>query len=323
MFGREHHERPSDPGPGLWQRWLRQPKKLLVRRAIFQMHLWMGIAIGLYVVVVCVSGSALVFRPELSRYFSRGPLIVAGSGTPLSDEQLTEIALRQNPEYKLRNLWRNKDPQAAIEVWLDGKSGGLRQRLLDPFTGADLGHAVPLGSRAVQFLLDLHDNLLAGRTGRVVNGLGGFVLTLLSLTGLVVWWPGIGSWRRSLSVHRGVGWKRFTWDLHSMIGFWTFALIFMWALTGFYLVFQESFAPLVDYIEPLNEETFEPRRIDAVLVSLGRAHFGRVRGWPRDVTLGIKYLWVILGLAPAILAVTGGLMWWTRVIRKSGSARRA
>ena len=108
-----------------------------------------------------------------------------------------------------------------------------------------------------------------------------------------------------------------------MIGFWTFALIFMWALTGFYLVFQESFAPLVDYIEPYNEETFEPRQIDQVLVSLGRAHFGRVRGWRPDVTLGIKYLWVILGILPAVLAVTGALMWWTRVIRRpSRSAKR-
>ena len=165
-----HHEH-SDSGR-LWQRWLRQPKKP-ASKAIFQIHLWTGIAVGLYVAVVCVSGSALVFRPELSRYFSRGPVIVAGSGTPLSDEQLTEIALRQNPEYRLRNLWRNKDPQAAIEVWLDGKGGSLRQRLLDPFTGADLGHAVPLGSRAVQFLLDLHDNLLSGQTGKTVNGLGG------------------------------------------------------------------------------------------------------------------------------------------------------
>ena len=38
------------------------------------------------------------------------------------------------------------------------------------------------------------------------------------------------------------------------------------------------------------------------------AHYGNFGGWPT------KVLWVILGFAPAVLFVTGMIMWWNRVL---------
>jgi uncharacterized iron-regulated membrane protein len=302
-----------------WQKWLQQPQSVWMRKALFQVHLWTGIGAGLYIFVVCVSGSALVFRPELATAFTPDPIVVAGTGAPLTDEQLTEKVLQANPGYRVRNVWRAKEPNVAVEIWLENAEG-QRNRLVHPFTGDDLGPSVPFSMRAITWLLDLHDNLLAGETGRRVNGLGGFLLLIMCLTGAVIWWPGVRNWRRSLTLHRGVSWKRVMWDLHSALGFWTFAFIFMWAFTGFYIVFQESFAPLVDWIEPYDEVTFEPRRIDEVLVWLPRLHFGRFRQLGPTLSLAVKYLWVVIGLVPALLFVTGGIMWWNRVIRRSGRA---
>ena len=52
-----------------WEQWVRQPQALWLRRATFQVHLWIGIAIGLYVVVLSLSGSVLVFRDDLDDLF--------------------------------------------------------------------------------------------------------------------------------------------------------------------------------------------------------------------------------------------------------------
>jgi uncharacterized iron-regulated membrane protein len=52
------------------RQWVRHPQDLLLRRARFQVHLWTGIGLGLYVLVICVSGSVLVSRNELYRTFS-------------------------------------------------------------------------------------------------------------------------------------------------------------------------------------------------------------------------------------------------------------
>jgi uncharacterized iron-regulated membrane protein len=53
---------------------------------------------------------------------------------------------------------------------------------------------------SIEWLVKLHSNLLSGSTGKIVNGIGGIGLTLLCLTGAVIWWPGIEHWRRSMTV---------------------------------------------------------------------------------------------------------------------------
>jgi uncharacterized iron-regulated membrane protein len=39
-------------------------------QALFQIHLWTGLALGLYVVMLSITGSALVYRNELDRFFA-------------------------------------------------------------------------------------------------------------------------------------------------------------------------------------------------------------------------------------------------------------
>jgi uncharacterized iron-regulated membrane protein len=119
---------------------------------------------------------------------------------------------------------------------------------------------------------------------------------------------------RSLTIQRGANWKRFTWDLHSSIGFWSFALLFIWALSGIYLAFPQPFTAFIDFIDPPLDIDIEPRQLDIALQWLTRLHFGRYFG------VTIKVLYVILGLIPAVLFVTGAIVWWNRVL---GPARRA
>jgi uncharacterized iron-regulated membrane protein len=34
----------------------------------------------------------------------------------------------------------------------------------------------------------------------------------------------------------------------------------------------------------------------------------------------VKWVWVVLGLVPAVLFVTGGITWWVRVVRRRSAA---
>ena len=51
---------------------------------------------------------------------------------------------------------------------------------------------------------------------------------------------------------------------------------------------------------------------------LVRLHFGR---WRNSHIL--KAVWVVLGLIPAAMLVTGTVMWWYRVVRKHRSTAAA
>ncbi len=46
---------------------LHRPQATWARRALFQVHLWMGIAVAAYVCLVGLTGAALVFRPEMQK----------------------------------------------------------------------------------------------------------------------------------------------------------------------------------------------------------------------------------------------------------------
>ncbi|HEX5108975.1 MAG TPA: PepSY-associated TM helix domain-containing protein [Vicinamibacterales bacterium] len=300
----------------LWRRWVEHPQRMWIRRAAFQIHLWTGIALGLYIVMLSVTGSALVYRVELDRMFRTPPARFVEGKAILKPEQLRAAAEQRYPGYVVtRQGERVGRRNASIEIWLE-KNGDKKERLFNPYTGEDLGDAVTRGELGVIWLARLHDELLFDRTGKYVNGAGSAAVTLLVMTGAVVWWPGIARWRRSIAVNLRAGWKRINWDLHSAMGFWLFLFMLVWGVSGVYLGIPEPFASFVDSIsDPL--ANYGERPGDIVLLWLTRLHFGRWRsGW-------LKAVWAIVGLVPAVMFVTGFIMWWNRSIRPWRRRERA
>jgi uncharacterized iron-regulated membrane protein len=159
--------------------------------------------------------------------------------------------------------------------------------------------------RAVEWLVKLHTNLLAGSTGRVVNGIGGGSLTLLCLTGAIIWWPGLKYWRRGLQVNWRASFPRINWDLHSAFSFWCFAFVLLWGITGFYFAFPQAFSILL-VLDPAD------RIADQWLFWLSELHFGRFNRLT-------EALWAVLGLVPGVLAFTGTFICCRRVIFKKPS----
>jgi len=290
----------------LWTRIVRKPQDVFLRKALFQIHLWSGIGVGLYILIICVTGSVIVYRVELVRHFQPRPIVVKGDR--LSDDQLKALAARAHPDYTIASISRGRANTRPVTIVLE-RNGTKLERVFDPYTGEELGDLYPAGQRALDWTVDLHDNLLAGTTGRAINGTGAALLLMLAFTGAIIWWPGIQRWKRSLSLRWTGNWTAFNWDLHSMMGFWTILFVIMFGVTGLYLGFPNTFSDLVDYLEPPTDANAGRRVGDTITFWLARVHFGRFAGQP------VKFLWFLFGLAPAVLFVTGALMWWNRVLR--------
>jgi uncharacterized iron-regulated membrane protein len=54
-------------------RFFERPQQMWIRRANFQIHLWVGIVLALYLMVIGVSGSILVLRIELGALSGANP----------------------------------------------------------------------------------------------------------------------------------------------------------------------------------------------------------------------------------------------------------
>jgi uncharacterized iron-regulated membrane protein len=217
-----------------WDRWTEHPESLWVRRLFFQIHLWVGAGVGVYIVLMSVTGSLIVYRNELEK--------------------------------------------------------------------------IPSLVSSVEWMVDLHENLLFGQNGRFVNGIGAISVILLCLTGAIIWWPGISNWRRALTVNWKSPFARVSWDLHSALGFWGFLFVLMWGISGLYFAFPQSFNALFRFIDSGDHFT------DPTLAGLSSLHFGRF-GWFAEA------VWTLLGLMPAVLAVTGVFLCCRRVIFKAPSPR--
>jgi uncharacterized iron-regulated membrane protein len=315
----------------VWQRSLREPQSLLLRRALFQTHLWTGVVAGLYIAVISLTGSILVYRNELYQAFSPEPRLVEDAAAALAPADLEQAVRRTFPGATIVVVEPGPTPNHAADVTLE-REGARTRRLVHPATGADLGPTLPLGYRVSAWMLDLHDNLLGGPTGRRVNGIGALALLGLCVTGLIIWWPGMARWRRSLFVDVRANWKRLNWSLHSVLGLWFFAFILMWSLTGVYLSLPEQVSAFLDYLEPIDETSPVERVVDRIQYWLAYLHFGRLggRGIPgcgRGLCDSItKATWALVGLVPVLMAVTGAVMWWNRVAgpaARRGSTLRA
>jgi len=224
-----------------WQQWLEHPEKLRMHRIIFQIHLWVGMVAGLYLFVMSVSGSAIVYRNELE-----------GSG----------------------------DPRSQVV-------------------------------RVVEWLVDLHENLLLGMPGRAMNGIGALGLALLCVTGLIVWWPGVAHWRRSMSVSLRSSFARLNWDLHNTLGFWCFLFVLMWAISGIYFAFPNAFNALLGFFQRPSGDGKVPFG-DLALSWLANLHFGRFGRFS-------EALWMLAGLVPAALSFTGVFMCCHRLFVRKGA----
>ena len=292
------------------QQWLRQPQRVWLRRALFQVHLWTGLILGLYVVVLSATGSALVYRRELVTRFRTPIPLLDRTAERRSIDEIRSNAERAYPDYTITDIKEAITRRTAVvNVYLE-RNGETKERLFNPYTGEDLGDAFTTGEQAVLWTVRLHDDLLLGTSGRYWNGVASAFVTLLCLTGAVVWWPGISRWRRSLIVRANSGWRRFNWDLHSAIGLWLFLFMLMWGVSGFYLGVPDPFSNFVDSISDPDAYLGE-RPGDIVLMWLTRLHFGRWREMP-----WLKAVWAAVGLMPALMFVTGAIMWWQRVMRK-------
>jgi len=220
---------------------LDQPKKHWARKVLFQVHLWLGVVLGAFIAVVCVSGGIVVFRVEMNRLTTPGTAyVVAPAAHRLSLDQMVAAVLTNRPTDTLHNVSMEAGPDVAWNFRTASKEGHRIHNFVDQYRGVVTG-VDDYKSKFLQWMWDLHANLLGGKTGRLINGCLALATLVVSLSGLVIWWPGRKQWRAGFTYLFKGGWKRQNYDLHKIVGFYSFALLAFVSFTGAYFSFPDAF----------------------------------------------------------------------------------
>jgi uncharacterized iron-regulated membrane protein len=232
----------------LLQRYFRRPQTLLLRRAIFQIHLWVGLIVALYMAIIGMTGSVLVFRQEIDARALPRHWRELRTTSPANAGTIIARLNAVYPDLRMISLMAPTPFNPTFVATLLGR--GRISVACDPTTGEVLG-PVPRPAAWLTFVRQVHETLLIRGTGRVWNGGGAALLLLLAATGLVNWWPGVGNWRRALKVDFRRGWRRINFDLHSASGFWALLLISSWAVSGVYFAWPQEILQLVNSWSPV------------------------------------------------------------------------
>jgi uncharacterized iron-regulated membrane protein len=357
-------------------------KKKFTKTA-FKLHGWLGLVAGLFFLLYGISGSMLVFRHELDRYFNPELHRLQPKAHTIPADDIYRMILRTHPN--LRKLVLHdfpKDKYDSYEFMLYKRQHKLTDSYLyyvfvNPYTG----HIIREGSYGdiapsfFRWLYTLHYSLQMGVPGMLLSGLMGIIMLFSLVTGAIVYRKHF--WR-ALRFKAGLNLKNRRTaisSLHRIIGVWSLLFTGVLFFSGFWML-REYFTPAYwqlprhepAYAVPANIDTlvkrawqvapgFQPIAVNIPTVKgadvvikgqmtttnfllQGKAssisfdavtgHFKKLEGIDKqrfdkrldtqvyNLHIGsfggnaVRWLYVILGLMPGFLSVTGAMLWFKR-----------
>jgi uncharacterized iron-regulated membrane protein len=199
-----------------------------MRKIAVWVHRYLGLALGLLLLVSGLTGSIIVFNKPIDAALNPSLLRVEPQASAASLDVVLRQAREAVPGSTSALIFFPAANDLAMEVWFD--NGAIRA-YADPYTGEILGVRNATDS-LMGFLVDLHIHLLSGEIGETIMGWSGLGAILLTILGVVLWWPKKNRWKQALSVKWQAAPNRVWLDIHKVAGAMAGVLILITAATG-------------------------------------------------------------------------------------------
>ncbi|MEH2177851.1 PepSY-associated TM helix domain-containing protein [Nostoc sp.] len=233
-------------------------KKL--RDTVFYLHQYIGLFVGLVLVIVGLTGSLLVFEQDFDHFAIAQQY---GQITPQQVQLVSPESVMNTikTKYAARSdlhLFRIYLPNTPASPYVGQLSTTNDQRtevFLNPYTGKIIGERIS-DNTFIGTILSLHYSLMAGETGTIIIGIAAFFMCVLTITGLILW-PG---WRRLIAgfkIKLDAHPKRANFDIHKVAGIITVVFLFFTGFTGFCWNFYDLTEPII-YAVTFTTKSSEP-----------------------------------------------------------------
>src|SRR5262249_53742031 len=157
-----------------------------------RVHKWTSLVCTLFLLLLCVTGLPLIFHEEIDRALGQraAPDPAAAASMPsLSLDRLIEIARKERPDEAVR--FATAVPGEPLWNMEMGPSVASRKLSAIVTVDARTGRIMRVGDRvrspAMQFIKDLHTELLMDQSGMLFLGAMGLCFVASIVSGVVVY----------------------------------------------------------------------------------------------------------------------------------------
>ena len=318
-----------------------------MRKLFAKLHLWLSLPLGIIISIICLSGAALVFERDITQALQRSLYTVVPPSEdtqPLSSSQLaTHIQAQVSDSLHLSSLLLSANPHET--AFASFRETGRKQLSVNPYTGEVLGwtQSYPFFQtmrKLHRWLLDPPASKGEKSVGKIIVGITTLVMVFILISGLIIWIPRTRkALKNRLSVSCTKGWRRFWYDSHVAIGFYSTLFLLVMALTGLtwsfgwyrtaaYSLFGET--PSSTQVRHTDKGKDRSRK-DEVKITWKDANASApqsLKGWFYAFHTGswggitTKILYFLAALFGGILPLSGYYLWWKRTRRREKSQIR-
>jgi uncharacterized iron-regulated membrane protein len=226
-------------------------------RTLFKYHAWMALIVSIPLVLICLTGSILVFKHEIDSWlmpdqFRVDQSLRGATETPrMGLDSLLQLLDREHPDFEPVGWAIFLDPgRADAVVMVEHGTSDKSFLLLNQYTGEVLAPPQAIGHYLTDWLLDFHYALLLKDAGLVMTTLISLIFCALGITGFLLYkkfWKNFFTlrWRRSITVLFN--------DIHKMIGTISAPVFLILGFTGGYWNLLHL---LHDHVEHAGEEPY-------------------------------------------------------------------
>ena len=208
------------------------PRRL--RKLLFWLHLVLGLASGVVIFSLCITGVLLTYELQISDWADRQLVSDAQGAEPLSLQRITGLIVKREGRLPA-SVSLGDDPGDPVEA-----SFGRRDTVLfDPYTGEALGDGAEAVHGFFRFVMQWHRWFAmpgdSRELGKMLTGISNLIFIAIIISGLFLWWPRSWRWRNLKQVVlfrprlRGRA-RDYNW--HNVLGIWSLLPLLILAVTG-------------------------------------------------------------------------------------------
>lgn len=214
---------------------------MTLKKLIAQIHLWLGLVVGLIIIIIALSGAIYCFAPELQNLTQSYRKVEAQNTAFFPPSQLKQIAEKQLPGKSAKRIYYG-NKEMSVQVLFRDKEKYSYSVFIDPFNG----NVLKVRNNKRDFFsvtLDLHRTLLIPYGHEVVRW-STVAFFIIIVSGLIIWWPrNKRAAKQGFTIKLRASPKRLNYDLHRVLGFYASWAILLTVFTGLMFAF-DSFADL-------------------------------------------------------------------------------